>query len=95
MIKASEVFENYNQVAEIEKCINEIEMLILDAAKAGKTSIRFRNFNFGGSHLYGGKPTEFQADVITKLGEAGYKAQIHCEERSFVDIWLEIDWKVV
>ncbi len=94
MILASEVFEKYNQVAEIEKCLSEIEVLILDTAKKGETSVKYRNFNFGGGHLYGGEPTKSQMDVIARLNEAGYKTQIRCEERSFVDIWLEINWTV-
>ena len=94
MITAKELYDQYNQALEIENCLKEIEQLAIEAAKKGETQIRYRNFNFGGGHLYGGAPTEPQADVISKLRDAGYKTQIRCEERSFVDIWLEISWKV-
>lgn len=92
MIKASEVFEKFNQKSAIENCLKEIESLIIKAAECGETQIKYRNFGFGGGNLYSSAPTKPQTDVILKLNEAGYKTQIQIEERSFVDIWLEIDW---
>lgn len=95
MIAAKELYERYNQESEIENCLKEIEQLAIEAAKKGETKIEYRNFNFGSGHLYGGAPTRPQANVISMLKDAGYKTQIHCEERNFVDIWLEISWSVV
>lgn len=95
MITAKELYERYNQESVLDNCLSEIEQLVIDAAKKGETRIEYRNFNFGSGHLYSGTPTKPQADVISRLKDAGYEARIQCEERSFVDIWLEISWSVV
>ena len=95
MITARELYEKYNQESALDSCLNEIEQLVIEAAKKGETKIEYRNFAFGSGHLYGGAPTEPQAKVISMLKDAGYKAEIHCEERNFVDIWLEVSWSAV
>lgn len=95
MITAKELYKKYNQESLLENCLNEIEQLVIEAAKKGETKIEYRNFAFGSGHLYSGAPTEPQAKVISMLKDAGYKAEIYCEEGNFVDIWLEINWSVL
>lgn len=95
MITAKELYEKYNQESVLDNCLNEIEELVIEAAKKGETKIEYRNFTFGSGHLYSGAPTEQQAKVISMLKDAGYKAQIHYKEGNFVDIWLEISWSMV
>lgn len=92
MITVRELSEKYDKKTNIECCLKEIEDFIVDAAKRGEFKIKYQGFNFGGGHLYGGEPTKLQSIVISKLQEAGYKTEVRCEERSFVDIWLEISW---
>ena len=92
MIKASEVYDKYHKAAKVEECLKDIESKIISVAESGETSIKYREFNFGGGHLYGGKPTQEQYEVIFKLQEAGYKAEVRLEHFQFVDIYLEISW---
>lgn len=65
------------------------------AALLGQTSIKSYKADFGGSHLYGGKPTAVQLSILSKLKALGYRAEVRCEERQFVDIYLSVSWGVL
>lgn len=94
MITAQEA-RNLNPSVEVEKILSQIEVLITDAAMAGKDSIRVRAFGFGDSAWYGSSnPKGFavQVAVINRLRELGFGASIGVEERQFADIYLEITW---
>lgn len=63
------------------------------AAARGEWSIKTYACNFGSGNLYGGTPTDLQSAVMAKLNDLGYKTEIRCEERQFVDIWLQVSWE--
>ena len=92
MITAQEA-RNLNP--EVEKILSQIEVLITDAAIAGKDGVRIRAFGFGDSAWYSSSnPKGFAAQVavINKLRELGFGASVGVEEHQFADIYLEICW---
>jgi hypothetical protein len=62
------------------------------AAHEGKDRIKTYACDFGSGNLYGGTPTPLQQAVMDQLHALGFKTAIRCEERQFVDIWLEVSW---
>ena len=73
--------------------VAEILEDVKEAAEAGRTSIKTYACDFGSGNLYNGQPTPLQQAVMKKLTDLGYKASIRCEERQFVDIWLQVSWE--
>lgn len=78
---------------QIEKAVNEA---IQKAVDKGKTNTRlYGPYNvFGQSALYAtiDKYPPIVIKTLEALRAKGYKAQIKCEEKQFVDIYLFIDW---
>ena len=74
--------------------VNSILTLVQAAAENGDRSIKYRGSGFGDSIMYSGEdhiPAVNRA-VIKQLRDLGYQVRIRCEERQFVDLWLEVSW---
>lgn len=64
-------------------------------AEAGKTSLKTYSCGFGESNLYADESRfpELQREVLKRLRELGYHAEVRVEERQFVDLWLHVSWQ--
>ena len=74
--------------------VESILNLVQAAAENGDRSIKYRGSGFGDSIMYSGEdhiPAVNRA-VIKQLRDLGYQVRIRCEERQFVDLWLEVSW---
>ena len=77
----------------LERVLDDVSAQIAKAAKAGQNSLRTYGLDgcFGNSELYNGN-TPLVDKAIKALKTHGYDAQIKCEMRQFVDIYLEVKW---
>ena len=74
--------------------LKAIEAAIKIAAANGRSSIRYTGTKsqFASGDLYSGKYPSHIIDIIAELRKFGYSADIKCEEKQFVDIYLFINW---
>lgn len=76
----------------VNDSVNKIIERAHERAKDGKSTLKYRDDDFGSSKLYAGKPSEVQNAIMSKLRDLGYEVKIGSEERQFVDIYLEVNW---
>ena len=77
----------------VEIILNELMVEISEAAKSDSSRLYVREYGFGDGALYSSKVPSLQNQIITKLRELGYTAEIRIEEKQFVDIYLLITWE--
>ncbi len=94
MITAQEA-RAMNPNNKVEEILKDIEQRIKSIAPLGDTMLRVRDYGFGDSAWYGQLVPpgyDVQTKVIKTLNGLGFKATVKCEEKQFVDIYLEICW---
>jgi hypothetical protein len=67
---------------------------VKERAEQGKSEFITRQYGFGDGRLYTTEqnyPSKIR-EVLQILRKLGYKADIFCEERQFVDIYLKVTW---
>lgn len=77
-----------------ESVVESILSRVEKAANEGNWKVQIRDFGFGSNVYYSG-PNEWPSAgkaVIHELRKLGYAVDIRCEDRQFVDIFLEVSW---
>lgn len=74
--------------------VTKILSLVEAAANQGDRSIQYRGAGFGDSAVYNVETQwpKMNQLVVKRLRDLGYSAHVRCEERQFVDLWLEVSW---
>lgn len=72
--------------------VENILETVQKVAHKGEFQVDIRGYGFGSTSYYANGLTEEQGKIIREIENLGYKAEMHVEERQFVDIFLRISW---
>lgn len=73
--------------------VENILETIQKVAYTGEFKVDIRGYGFSSTSYYANGLTGEQENIIREIENLGYKAEMHVEDRQFVDIFLRVSWE--
>lgn len=88
--QASELADKHDPAKAVDAILADVKK----QAMQGRRTLRVHGYGFGSAECYASRDRwpEHCRRIQDELVALGYRADIHTEERQFVDIWLQVEW---